>query len=45
MIIADTLKGKGVSLMENKNHWHAKRPNKEQWPEVCKELGITEDEA
>ena len=27
MIIANTVKGKGVSFMENNNLWHYKNPN------------------
>ncbi|MCI8462970.1 MAG: transketolase [Lachnospiraceae bacterium] len=41
-VIAHTLKGKGVSLMENQNYWHAKRPNKEQWEVIKRELNIAE---
>jgi transketolase len=25
MILANTIKGKGVSFMENKEHWHGKK--------------------
>lgn len=37
-IIAKTVKGKGVSLMENKVEWHGKAPNEEQFNEAMKEL-------
>ena len=30
MIVADTIKGKGVSFMENNADWHGSPPNKEQ---------------
>ena len=30
VIIAKTVKGKGVSFMENKVGWHGQAPNKEQ---------------
>jgi transketolase len=30
MIVADTIKGKGVSFMENAAGWHGTAPNKEQ---------------
>lgn len=39
-IIANTQKGKGVSLMEGKNHWHSRRPNKDEWKEVSDELRL-----
>ena len=31
MIIANTVKGKGVSFMENKCEWHGKAPNDEEF--------------
>ena len=37
-IIARTLKGKGVSFMENKASWHGKAPNDEEFPQAMKEL-------
>ena len=30
IIIAQTIKGKGVSFMENEAGWHGQAPNKEQ---------------
>ena len=38
-IIAKTVKGKGVSFMENQAGWHGKAPNREQAQEAIKELG------
>ncbi len=38
MIIADTIKGKGVSFMENKADWHGSAPNKDQTQQALKEL-------
>lgn len=38
-IIAETVKGKGVSFMENQAGWHGKAPNDEQLAEALKELG------
>lgn len=38
MIIAHTVKGKGVSYMEGKPQWHAKFPNPEQLEQAYKEL-------
>lgn len=37
-IIAKTVKGKGVSFMENQVGWHGKAPNEEQYLEAIKEL-------
>ncbi len=40
-IIAKTVKGKGVSFLENKNGWHGKALNKDQEQEALKELNYT----
>ena len=37
-IIAKTIKGKGISYMENQVGWHGKAPNEEQYIEAIKEL-------
>lgn len=37
-IIAKTLKGKGISFMENKASWHGSAPNDEQFDTAIKEL-------
>ncbi len=37
-IIANTVKGKGVSFMENNAGWHGKAPNKEDYEKALKEL-------
>ena len=37
-IIADTIKGKGVSFMENNAGWHGKAPKKEDFERAIKEL-------
>jgi transketolase len=39
MIIAKTLKGKGVSFIEDKNGWHGKPLNKEELVRALAELG------
>ncbi|KMT21110.1 transketolase [Clostridium cylindrosporum] len=39
MIVAKTVKGKGVSFMENQAGWHGNAPSKEQCEEALKELG------
>ncbi len=38
MIIAHTIKGKGVSFMENNNHFHGVAPTKEEAERALKEL-------
>lgn len=38
MIVADTVKGKGVSFMENAAGWHGSAPNKEQRDQAIAEL-------
>ena len=38
-IIANTIKGKGVSFMENQAGWHGKAPNEEQYKQAMKESG------
>ncbi len=37
-IIAKTIKGKGVSFMENKAEWHGSAPNAEQYEQGMKDL-------
>ncbi len=39
MIIAKTIKGKGVSFLEDKDGWHGKALKKEEFSEALKELG------
>ena len=39
VIIAETVKGKGVPFMENDNSWHKRVPSKEQYEEAMKILG------
>ena len=43
-IIAKTIKGKGVSFMENVAGWHGKAPNEEEYKLALKELGGEADE-
>lgn len=38
MIVAKSVKGKGVSYMENQASWHGAAPNKEQYEQAIKEL-------
>ena len=40
VIIANTIKGKGVSFMEGKAEWHGKAPNQEQYEEAINELKL-----
>ncbi len=39
MLIAKTIKGKGVSFIENKNGWHGKALSREECDRALKELG------
>ena len=39
VIVAETVKGKGVSFMEGQAGWHGKAPNAEQYEQAMKELG------
>ncbi|HTM40918.1 MAG TPA: transketolase [Terriglobales bacterium] len=42
LVIAATVKGKGVSFMENIAGWHGKSPSKEEMLKGLAELGLTE---
>ncbi len=44
LIIANTIKGKGVSFMENIPIWHYRMPNAQELPILMKELGLTEED-
>ena len=39
-IIADTIKGKGIKMMEDDNNWHYRIPTKEELDSAFEELGI-----
>jgi transketolase len=40
VLLADTVKGKGVSFMENIAGWHGKTPNSEELKKGLEELGV-----
>jgi len=40
VILADTVKGKGVSFMEDVAGWHGKAPNREELDKALTELGL-----
>jgi transketolase len=42
VILADTVKGKGVSFMENQAGWHGKAPNREELKAALTDLGLAE---
>jgi transketolase len=42
VILADTVKGKGVSFMENQAGWHGRSPNREELARALNELGLAE---
>lgn len=43
VILAKTVKGKGVSFMENQAGWHGKAPNQEQYEQAMAELNAALD--
>jgi transketolase len=42
VILADTVKGKGVSFMQDQAGWHGKVPNREELDKALQELGLSE---
>jgi len=42
LVLAETVKGKGVSYMENVAGWHGKTPNHEEMIQGLRELGLAE---
>ena len=44
LVIAHTVKGKGVSVMEGQAAWHFKMPNKRETKKFMEELQISEEE-
>ena len=44
LIIAHTVKGKGVKLAEDSTAWHSRAPKDEEWDSVCRDLGMTREE-
>lgn len=40
MVVARTIKGKGLSIAENNPDWHSRAPKAMEWQGVCDELGI-----
>lgn len=44
LVIAHTIKGKGVSIMENNPNWHFKLPGKKELKYFKEELGINDEE-
>lgn len=43
IIIASTIKGKGVPFMENKVEWHGKAPSKEEYTQALQALKFNEE--
>ena len=44
LVIAQTVKGKGISIMENNPNWHFKLPNRKELKVFKAELGIQDSE-
>lgn len=40
LILAETIKGKGVTIAENSPLWHSRAPKGDEWIQVCNDLGI-----
>ena len=43
-VIANTIKGKGSAVMENKASWHHHVPNAEEYEQICKDLEERKEE-
>ena len=43
IIIAKTIKGKGIPFMENKSEWHGKAPNSEEYEKAMKALTLEQE--
>ncbi len=41
VIIAKTIKGKGVSIAEDNPAWHSRAPKDKEWDLICEEYGIS----
>ena len=41
VVIAETIKGKGVKLLENNREWHSKIPNEDEFKQIICDLGIS----
>ena len=44
LVVANTIKGKGVSFMENVPIWHYRMPNEEELQVLFEDLGFTDEE-
>lgn len=44
IIIAHTIKGRGISIAENRPEWHSRAPKGIEWESVCAELGMSSEE-
>ena len=42
VILADTVKGKGVSFMEDQAGWHGRAPNREELERALRDLGLSD---
>jgi transketolase len=43
-VIANTIKGYGVPLFEDKEGWHGRTPNEAEYAEIIQQLGMTMEE-
>jgi transketolase len=43
-IIANTIKGKGIPLIENSPNWHGRKPGKQEWEAILHQIKLTHDD-
>lgn len=44
IIVANTIKGRGVQIAENNTEWHSRVPKNDEWEETCRDLNISLEE-
>lgn len=44
VIIAKTIKGKGVKIAENNKEWHSRAPKNDEWKSICMDFNISIEE-
>lgn len=44
VVIAGTVKGKGIPMLENNPEWHSRIPTEEEFSEILEKMGMTREE-